>query len=99
MTPLTDAQLTLIRIEIADRGNPPQFDDEAIRAVYADAGSIGATVIALVEAQIADVAAQPDFQGGRLSMRHGRRLEGLRLLLATKRNKYRTYPAVVIDDD
>ena len=97
--PLTDAQLALIRIEIADRGNTPQFDDAAIQAVYADAGSVGATVIALIEAQIAELAAQPDFGGGALRITNRGRINGLRLLLATKRNKYATYPAVVIDDD
>ena len=97
--PLTAAQLALIRLEIADRGDSPQFDDAAIQAVYADAGSIGATVLALIEAQLAELSAQPDFTGGALRVSHRNRLAGLRLLLATKRNKYATFPAVVIDDD
>lgn len=104
MAALTAAQLKLIRLEIADspqeeRAGERQFDDDMIQAVYDDAGeSIGKTVIALIEAQIAIAGVERDFESGVLKIRAGNRLNGLRLLLATKRNKYREYPAEVIDD-
>ena len=96
---LTAAQMTAVRLEIADRGARPQFTDAEIQAV-ADGfdDNVGKTVIDLIEAQIAELAGRPDFSGGALQINHGKRWTGLRLLLATKRNKYRTYPVVVIDD-
>lgn len=97
MPALTATEIATIRLEIADRGASPQFADTDLQAAFdANGETIGGAVLALIEAQIASI--EPDFSGGALRVSNRNRLAALRLLLATKRNKFRAYPVEVIDD-